>query len=82
MKTENKQVLNWSIDGWWNFEYSVKEMVLTDYQNIYVTEVPYDKIEDTLFMLELLYSNYGSISGDYNSLKKFFDENCDFYEVY
>ena len=58
----------------------VKDMVLTDNHSVYVTNVPDDKIEDTLYMVEMLYGKYGSISGDYNNLKKIFNE--DFYKVY
>lgn len=77
---ENTFKKRFCIDGWWNFEYKVKDMVLTDNHSVYVTDVPDDKIEDTLFMVEMLYGKYGSILGDYNSLKKIFNE--DLYEVY
>ena len=63
---ENTFEKRFCIDGWWNFEYKVKDMVLTDNRSVYVTDVPDDKIENTLFMVEMLYGKYGSILGDYN----------------
>ena len=73
MKEDN--VTKILFEGWWEFEYNNDDGTLTGNKSVCIGKVPKEEISNALFMIEVMYSSYGFITGEYSQLCNFFQEN-------
>lgn len=73
MKKDN--VTKILFEGWWEFEYNDEDGTLTDNKSVCIRKVPKEEIGSTLCMIEVMYSSYGIINGEYSQLCAFFQAN-------